>query len=516
MILDRLTGPDALLQTVFRWHARHRPDALWCEFAGRGYSYAEVDGAANRLAWALQERHAVRKRDRVAVFMDNCPEYFAALFGIHRLGAVCVPCSTHCTPAELAFQLGHAEVAVAVVDDANAPVFRAAAERVPTPCILAEDLDSITGPFPASAPPPVDVTPADLATIMYTSGTTAHPKGVMFSHGNLRVAAETAVNAFRWGSADRYLHYFPLSHSNGGLHGVMPAIVAGATLVMIPKFSASRFGQQLDEQGITFTALNATNVRMLMRHPVTAHDRSHRAWRMMLGLSLGEEEIVAFEERFATRLCPTYGLTEGNSIAVIGEPVGPRRLGSAGRVVAGYEVRLPGAVGEAAIRSSLTHGVTMGYFQDPEQTAEVYRDGWLHTGDVLRADADGYLWFVERAKDMIKRSGFNVAPAEVERVIEAVPGVRDVVVVGVPDGVREEAVVAFVVTDGPLAVEDVLEACRRELAGYKVPGAVHVIGEIPRSVLGKVDRNALRAAHTAVEPPSAIRTAPVAGAQLDS
>ena len=140
----------------------------------------------------------------------------------------------------------------------------------------------------------------------------------------------------------------------------------------------------------------------------------------------------------------------------------------------------------------------MGYYRDPGQTADVYRDGWVRTGDILRADADGYLWFVERAKDMIKRSGFNVAPAEVERVIEEVPGVREVVVVGVPDGVREEAVVAFVVADGPLAVDAVLEACRRELAGYKVPGAVHVIDEIPRSVLGKVDRQALRAAHTAV------------------
>jgi crotonobetaine/carnitine-CoA ligase len=498
MIVDRLSGPDALLQSVFRWHAGSRPDAPWCVFAGRDHTYADVDGAANRVAWVLHERHAVRKGDRVGVFMDNRPEYFAALFGIHRLGAVCVPCSTHCTPAELAFQLVHAGVAVTFVDSANEPVWRAAAERVPLPAILAEDLQAITGSFPGATSPPVEVTPADLATIMYTSGTTARPKGVMFSHGNLRVAAETAVNAFRWAAGDRYLHYFPLSHSNGGIHGVMPAILAGATLVMIPKFSASRFGQQLDELGITMTAVNATNVRMLMRHPVTAHDRSHRAWRMMLGLSLAEQEIVAFEQRFGTRLCPTYGLTEGNSIAVIGEPVGPRRPGSAGRVVAGYEVRLPGVVGEAEVRSHLPHGVTMGYFRDPGQTAEVYRDGWVRTGDVLRVDADGYLWFVERAKDMIKRSGFNVAPAEVERVIEGVSGVGEVAVVGVPDGVREEAVVAFVVADGPLNVDDVIEACRRELAGYKVPGAVHVIGEIPRSVLGKVDRNALRAAHTAV------------------
>src|ERR1700719_1746442 len=107
MILDRLTGPDALLQTVFRWHARHRPDAPWCVFGGRDHSYAEVDRAANRVAWARQEHHAVRAGDRVGVFMDNRPEYFAALFGIHRLGAVCVPCSTYCTPAELAFQLDH-------------------------------------------------------------------------------------------------------------------------------------------------------------------------------------------------------------------------------------------------------------------------------------------------------------------------------------------------------------------------------------------------------------------------
>lgn len=498
MILDRLTGPDALLQSVFRWHATHQPDAPWCVFGDRDHSYAEVDGAANRVAWSLRERYGVAKGDRVALFMDNRPEFFAAMFGIHRLGAVCVPCSAHCTPDELAFQLDHAGAAAVFVDAANVSVFASAVTRMPTPVILVDELEAGGAAFPMSAPPPVELGPADLATIMYTSGTTARPKGVMFSHGNLRVAADTAVAAFRWTAGDRYLHYFPLSHSNGGIHGVGPAIVAGATLVMIPRFSASRFGEQLHELDITFTAVNATNVRMLMRHPVTAHDRVHRTWRMMLGLSLVEEEILEFEARFATRLCPTYGLTEGNSIAVIGEPVGPRRLGSAGRVVPGYEIRLTDEMGEAELHSTLPHGISGGYFRDPEATASIFGDGWVRTGDVLRADRDGYVWFVERSKDMIKRSGFNVAPAEVERVIELVPGVREAVVIGVPDGVRDETVVAFVVADDRLDPEEILAMCRRELADYKVPGALHMIDEVPRSVLGKVDRKALRSAHTAV------------------
>ncbi|MCU1360058.1 MAG: AMP-dependent synthetase and ligase, partial [Ilumatobacteraceae bacterium] len=357
--------------------------------------------------------------------------------------------------------------------------------------------------------------------IMYTSGTTARPKGVMFSHGNLRTAALTAVTHFRWTKNDRFLHYFPLFHANGGLYGVFPALMSQASIMMVPKFSASAFGSQLHDLGITFTSVNATHVKMIMNHPVSPRDAEHQTWRMMLGLTLRPDEITAFENRFATRLCPTYGLTEGLGIDAIGEPVGPRRVGSAGRLLRGYKLRvvdesgteLPaGERGEAEFASELEHGVPMGYFRDPEKTAEIYRDGWVRTGDVLEMDADGYLWFVERKRDMIKRSGYNVAPAEVERVIAAVAGVADVAVVGAPDEMREEAIIAYVVADAGAVVtpELVLAACTTTLADYKVPQVVEIIDALPRNFLGKIERKVLR--ERALEHRVVATARPVSGA----
>ena len=501
--LDHFTGRPALIDAVMADHARARPERVWCEVDGVGHTYGAVNRAADRLSRVLEKEYRIRRGDRVAVRMDNRVEYFHAMFAILRLGAVYVPCSTRAAAPELAWQLDHTEASLLITDGNGAA-------RPPgsTPVLVLPD--PATGP---ARPPeegrgddPVDGPPVsaeDLAMIMYTSGTTSRPRGVMFTQGNLRAAADVAERAFRWAPGDRYLHYFPLYHSNGGLHGVMPAVLAGATLVMVPRFTASGFGRQLRDLDITFCAVNATHVRMIMTNPPDPADHQHRAWRMMLGLSIEQAERDAFEARFATRLCPTYGLTEGISITAVGEPLGPTGPASGSRVVPGYRVRLVDDTGrvvpvgspcEAEIRAENPHGATNGYYRDPQATKEAIRQGWLRTGDVLLADSDGWLTFVERRKDMIKRSGFNVAPAEVERVICAVPGVTEAAVVGVPDPVREEAIVAFVAGQPGLTAEHLLLACIAELAGYKVPQRIEFVDALPRDSLGKVDKKALRRA----------------------
>jgi crotonobetaine/carnitine-CoA ligase len=337
--------------------------------------------------------------------------------------------------------------------------------------------------------------------IMYTSGTTARPKGVMYSHGNITTLGHTLAKYLGWTREDVYLHHFPLYHGNGGLMGVAPAIWTGATLAMIPKFSASSFGHQLVEYGATFTAVNATHVKMILNNPVTAYDSAHAVRRMILGMTLTPEQIVDFETRFRTRLFGTYGLTETLTAMVVGEPSGLGPHAAAGRVARGYSLRvvdeneeiLPaGTVGEALIFSHQRHGLTMGYFKDPVKTREAFVDGWLHTGDFVRVDEGGYVWYEGRKKDMIKRSGFNVAPAEVERVIQEIAGVSEVAVVGCPDDMREEAIVAFVVADTQMFEADVIVVCAKQLAHYKVPQVVEFLEALPENFLGKVDRNELR------------------------
>lgn len=512
MTSDFLTGSPGLLQFRFSNHAQDDPDRIWCAFGAESYSYGYVDSQANRLAHAMKNEFSVIHGTAVAVCMNNCPEYFTAMFAIHRLGGVYVPCSTHYTPEELHYQLEHAEIAVVITDVEHVDLVTEASignDRLRATVVVGGRVglgsldDLIAG---RSETPPAEserVTADDLAMLMYTSGTTDRPKGVMFSHGNLMTAADTAVRYFGWTKADRYLHHFPLFHANGGLYGIAPAIVSGASIAVTPKFSASKFGELLVANQATFVAVNSTHIKMILQQPQTESDQQHLARRMMLGLTLPSEDLLAFERRFNTRLIATYGLTESLGINVIGEAAGPRKAGSAGRVVRGYSLtiqdadgnELPAnASGEAVLRSHQRHGFAQGYFKDEAKTSEIFRADGLATGDVLQVDDDGYVWFVGREKDMIKRSGFNVAAAEVERVIHDVSGVEDVAVVGTPDAMREEAIVAFVVPREGEEVDEeaVFAACEAALADYKRPQFVVPTDVLPTNFLGKVERKKLR------------------------
>jgi len=512
MKFDYLSGTGSILQNVFASHARRDASKIWCISEGQSYTYGEIDRDANRLANALHDEFGISKGDTVAVCMSNGVAYFVAMFAILRVGAVYVPCSSLYSVEELRYQLDHAAVKAVFTDT---DLFSTVLDALPrglsekrtivvgeSDCGDAWSLeDFIAG---RSDHPPIvsdSIMADDLAMIMYTSGTTARPKGVMFSQGNMTTLAQTQARHFNWSSDDVYLHYLPLYHGNGGLMGVVPAIWSGATLAMIQKFSASKFGRQLYENSATFAPVNATMVKMILGNEETEFDSIQSARRMMLGLTLSSDEIRTFESRFRTRLIPTYGLTESLTSMVIGDVNGLDPAGSAGRIVRGYSIEVcgedgeslrVGEVGEAIISSHQRHGLALGYFKDPEKTSETFVDGSLRSGDYVRVDEAGFVWYAGRKKDMIKRSGFNVAPAEVERVIEGIPGVSEVAVVGCPDEIRDEAVVAFVVATQALTSDEVVVVCDENLAPYKVPQFVEFLSELPYNFLGKVDRNALR------------------------
>jgi len=473
-----------------------------------------MDAAANRFARALLDDLGIVKGDIVAVYMATSIEYFVSMFAIHRIGAVYLPCSNNFTEDELSYQFTHAEVRAVISDAAHSDLAKKAIPDVAhrtCPLIACGD-DVIDGTLSfnelvaTKSSLPLDeslgVALDDLAIMIYTSGTTARPKGVMLSHGNLAAEAHTMAKHLGWRDDVRFLHYFPMYHGMGGLAGVAPAILTGASLAIVPKFSASTFGQMLVEQNATFASLNATHASVILRNPETEFDSAHGARRMMLGTSIGTKEWQAFEDRFNTRLIGMFGLTETLGLNIAGEAFGPRKIGSAGRVVRGYTLRivndegepvLVNEPGEALFQTHQRYGLAMGYYKDPENTRETFGE-WLSTGDVLRADEDGFVWFVGRKKDMIKRSGFNVAAAEVERVILEVPGVIDVAVVGTPDAIREEAIVAFVVPESPDAVsrQAVFDKCAAMLSDYKRPQFVEFIDALPVSFIGKVERKVLR------------------------
>ena len=483
------------------------------EFRSMRLTWQGFGEAVCRVANGLARR-GLRPGQHVMIHLPNCPEHVIAKFGIQRLGAVEVTCSTLNKEDEITYQIAHGDCAAIIHDVADGAMFGDLAAASPNRpmCIgvdggrmdagtaafnrmLVEEPDDILVAFPAAD---------NLAMIMYTSGTTGRPKGVHYTHGNLVAGALAAANALQYTRNERLLHYFPLYHNNGSVVLLGPPILRAATIVMVDRFSASGFGRQLAEHDITLAALNATHVKLILEHPAHEQERRHRVYRAQFALPLDLERRKAFSERFGgITLVELYGQTETLGVATCCPVDALWKAGSAGLPVPGLAMNLvdesgsPVPVdtpGEIRLRAHSRHGLTPGYYKNRQATAALFSDGWLQTGDVGSIDEDGYLWFLERKKDMIKRSGFNVAAAEVERVIREVDGVQEVAVVGIPDELHDERIIAFVVPKPGTAVDgpQVIAICRKHLADYKVPERVAQLDKLPENFLGKVEKRALR------------------------
>lgn len=512
MIVDRFTGAPGVPVNEVERRADSHPDKAFAIDEREILTYADLATRTYQVAHALVQA-GVQKGDRVALCLEHTAAFFPIYFGAMLIGAIAVPCSTLYAMPELRQQLEHIrpraifanlerKQQLDAIFASIGPVGLVAYVGAPADGVVT--FQEIVGHQPTSRPALPSPLATDPAVILSTSGTTARPKGVMLSHANLLAYAENLIYVQGWTEGDRALHHFPMFHANGGIGYPIPALLSGATLVLQSRFSASRFSQQLCESDITICGLNATHAKILLNTPPTPYDASHRVRYMRLGLTLEIELAAEFEKRFNTRLCRCYGLTEalGTFIAVrYGETVPP---GSYGRVQRGYSVKVvgkggravePGVSGDVYVRRHDPNGLAMGYYNDAAETARAFQGNWLRTGDIGHFDADGYFWFDGRKKDMIKRSGFNVAPAELERVISSVPGVADVAVVGIPDHFREEAIVAIVVlhVGATIGEDKIVNACREELASYKVPQHVLFLDDLQHSFIGKVQRPKLRA-----------------------
>ena len=494
-------------------NAALRPAHPFIEFGALTLSHADFARAVRRVANGLLAQ-GITAGQRVLATLPNCPEYLVLRFAVQRIGAVFVTCSSLYADDEIRYQLEASGAVLAIADVESAERVRAIAAAVNTvrDVLLVEPgrmeasaadvngwlrscSDELSLPFPD-----VDA----LSMLMYTSGTTARPKGVMITHGNEMFASLSIANAFAYTRFERLLHYFPLYHINGGLALLGPVILRGATLVMVPKFSASTFSRTLVEERITMAAMNATHIKMLLNQPASPYDNQHQVYRAQFALPLDIERREAFSARFGgITLVEAYGLTEGMGICIAAPVDALWKPGSAGLPLPGYAIRLvddhgvevaTGEPGQLLLQCQSRHGLCQGYFEDPQASAALLRDGWLHTGDVGMLDEDGYFYFLERDKDMIKRAGFNVAAAEVERVLLEHASVKEAAVVGISDEMREEAIVAFVVAAGATApnARELREHCSSRLAPYKVPEFVATLDALPENFLGKVEKKLLR------------------------
>jgi acyl-CoA synthetase (AMP-forming)/AMP-acid ligase II len=474
---------------------------------GRRFTYADLDLRANRAANAFAAR-GVLPGDRVALLLMNGVEYLESFFGLAKLGAVVVPLNWRLVPDELAFILkdsgasvllhdGEFDAAVAALAGHETPLRET--WRVGGGASGALDYDALRDAASGAAPP-CPAGSEDLLFIMYTSGTTGLPKGVMHTHGTMIAASQTVNLTSDMRYADRYLQMLPLFHV-GALTPAIASIHRGATLVLMRAFDPARVFPLIAEERVTSgLAVPAMLNFMLAAGDPGKHDHSTLRW-MMSGAAPVPPALIERYAEHGIEIHQVYGLTEsGGPACLISPDEALAKIGSTGPAFFHTDVRVvdeagadvpPGQIGEVIIRGA---HVMKGYWNRPDATAETLRDGWLHSGDLATVDKEGFVFIQDRKKDMIITGGENVYPAEVEAVLARHPDVLECAVIGIPSARWGESSAAVVVAKAGTqpSAEEILRFCDGKLARYKLPRAVHFVDEIPRNPTGKVLKRVLR------------------------
>jgi long-chain acyl-CoA synthetase len=490
--------------------AARRPDTVALIADDRSLTYGQLEDRVRRVAGALSGI-GVTKGDRVAILFGTVPEFVEVLHGAWRLGAVAAPVNVMLTPDELGYVLADAEASVVVTDREFLPSVLAVRDRL-------ADLHHVVvarGRSPrrtesyekllarAPDPPPVTVHPDDLALLGYTAGTTANPKGAMLTQGNLLANLDqmSQVPALHEAESDVVLLALPLFHIYA-LNVVLGITLReGATAVLVERFDPVRTLETVKRHRVT-VLFGAPRMFAAWLRAAGTKDVDLSSVRLAVSgaAALPAEVLEAFRVRFGITIWEGYGLTE-TAPALTTTALGSEgRPDSIGLALPGVEIRLvdddgrdvdEGDPGEIVVRGS---NVFAGYWRKPEETEAAFRDGWFRTGDVAFRDDDGYLHIVDRTKDLVIVSGFNVYPREVEEAIASHPAVAECTVIGVPDERTGEAVKAFVVPAAgqSLTEEDVLAHATERLARFKWPKEIAIVKELPKHVTGKVLRRRLR------------------------
>lgn len=473
--------------------------------------YVQRDGSTSTMSWSQFQvasfvmaeylsNAKVRKDTHVLVCLKNRPEFLIIWIACARLGAILVPVNPESSDDEIGFFISHSGATLGIFetgcDMRSLPLERVV--DVESPEFVA--MLSTTSYAQTSSGVAQSV---DDVALMYTSGTTSRPKGVRVNHSNYIFAGETVAQHLRMTEGDRFLTVLPLFHANSQYYSVMSVLCTGASLILVDRFSASRYFDVAQRNGATISSLFAAPIRMILAQPFDEEWRRNTIRAAVFAQNLNDTELADWERRTGVRLLQLWGMTETMGPPLMNPLFGERKVHSIGRPTLGYQCQLvdaegrpvpQGSPGELLIRGIPGVSITSGYLNDSEATRKLLADGWLHSGDLVMEGSDGFFYFVDRLKDMIKRGGENVAASEVEEVIRLHPDVGDVSVVGVPDEMLDEAIIAFVVRKQGSTIEaaDVIEWCVERLAKFRVPEEVRFIEELPRTSVGKVQRNLLR------------------------
>ncbi|MBU2547734.1 MAG: long-chain fatty acid--CoA ligase [Proteobacteria bacterium] len=527
---EKRTIPEALAKT-----ARDHPDLTALIMMGKKITYRELDDLVNRFAAALMDL-GLGKGVKVALSMPNIPQMVIAAQAVFRSGGVVVMCNPLYTERELEHQLNDSESKIAVVMDLLVPriqklkastgigpiiachirdylpfplkqlfpFVKKEMHRKTVPGEGVYDFLDLVGKYPAQ-PPRVDVGWEDLSTLLYTGGTTGVSKGVMLSHANISINVQQ-LRAWTHDvieGKERLLANFPFFHSAGFTALMNQCIFRAFTDILVPRPEPQVVLEMVRKYKPTFFPAVPTTYVGILNHPDFAKTDFSQVKGCVSGAApLALETIREWEEKVGTTIVEVYGLTECSPLSHANPWRGQTKVGSVGLPISDTDCRIvdldagetdmpQGQPGEILLKGPQ---VTRGYYQKPEETAESFRDGWFYTGDIGYMDEQGYLFIVDRKKDMIIAGGYNIYPRDIDEVLFEHPKILEACAVGVPDPYRGETVKAFVVTrpGETLTEAEVIGYCREKLAAYKAPKLVEFVDELPKSMIGKVLRRELR------------------------
>ncbi len=477
-------------QIAFVWHPYDGPPREW--------TYRELARDAAGLAAGLQRR-GIRAGDRVLIQLENCPEFVIAWYACAAIGAVAVTTNTRSVADEMRYFCEDSQPACAITEPQFAGMIAACAPQLKWQAVRDEDswtaLTGDPGEFRPRAPDPMAP-----MSLQYTSGTTARPKGVLWTHANALWAARVNAVHEDLHPSDCHLTYLPLFHANALGYQMLASLWVGSRFVLVPKWSTSRFWDISMQHGCTWVSLVGLSARALATG-ATGEIPADHSYRLF-GCGVCD---MPFDDALGVKTIGWWGMTETISHPIVGNPYTPDRPMSMGRPALEYQIAVvrddgltpvePEETGHLLVKGTPGLSMFAEYLNQPAATAESFDErGWFRTGDKVTVHGDGYLSFADRAKDMLKVGAENVAASEIERVIMATGLVSEVAVVGRPDDKLDEVPVAFVV---PLVHRESLAAevgaaCAQHLADFKLPRAVYGVGDLPRSTLNKVNKTELR------------------------
>jgi long-chain acyl-CoA synthetase len=510
--------PNISMNDMFASSVKKYTTHTAVHFYGREFTYGELGKQAYAFASRLQDI-GVKKGDRVAIMLPNCPQYVISYFGILRAGATVTQVNPMLVGKELQHILNDSNAETIIIYKPLLPVLNQILEQTSVKHIIQVSLgeqsaeDNLAIDFvqfikqATKAPDPVEIDPReDVAVLQYTGGTTGRSKGAMLTHRNILANTIQCYEFFKDEitlGEDRYLTVIPLFHVFGMTAAMNLSIYTGALNILLPKFDLQEVLETIKKlQPTTFPGVPTMYVA-INSHP-EAEKYGIDSIRICNSGSapMPLELMRSFENKTGAMILEGYGLSEASPVTHCNPMFAERKPGSIGIGLPGTEYKIVdladgtkevpiGENGELIIRGPQ---VMKGYWNMPEETANTLRDGWLYTGDIAKMDEDGYVYIIDRKKDLIIASGFNVYPRDVEEVIYEHPAIQEAVVVGVPDEYRGETVKAVVVLkEGQSCTEEeLINYCRERMAAYKVPRMVEFRTELPKTNVGKILRRALR------------------------